>query len=131
MIVLQSLTGRDMVRPGPSGILPAPIADILLGRTQDVDAIPVQEELTGVTPSETIIAVAPVRAGPGVVILDAEGTTLRSPEQKSQSRFADFYHDNSLIGSGEAGDSNGADAGLSREAFSARVPAERGGFLRM
>lgn len=113
MIVLQSLTGRDM----------------------DVDAIPVQEELTGVTPSETIIAVAPVRAGPGVVILDAEGTTLRSPEQKSQSRFADFYHDNSLIGSvsgsGELGDGSEPDAGLSREAFSARVPAERGGFLRM
>jgi len=100
MVVLQALTGRDM----------------------DVDAIPVQEDLTGVTPSDTIVAVAPVRAGPSVIIVDAEGSILRSPEQKSSSRFANFYTD-------LQDQSTGYDP--STEAYNARVPAEVGGFLRM
>lgn len=79
-----------------------------------------QDELNGVTPSDTIISVAPVRAGPGVTVLSAEGTPL-SPEQKDTSRFADIYHD--------AADRS-ADAGLSWEAYNARLPAEKGGFLR-
>lgn len=100
MIVLQTLTGRGI----------------------DLDAIPVQEEISGVTPSDTIVAVQPVRAGPNVVVLSSEGTPL-SPEQKETSRFANFYH-----GTDDDGDDG---AHLSVEAFNARIPPERGGFLRM
>lgn len=91
-----------------------------------MDAIPVQDELQGVTPSETIISVAPVRAGPNVIIINSEGTQLKSPEQKSQSRFSTFYdgfeHD-------DQEDHN--DGGMSREAYNRRIPKELGGFLRM
>lgn len=93
---------------------------------KNVDAIPVQEEMQGVTPSETIISVAPVRAGPNVVIINSEGTTLKSPEQKSQSRFSDFYSGLEIDG-----DSDTRDMGRSSEAFNAKIPRELGGFLRM
>ena len=84
-----------------------------------------QEELSGVTPSETIVSVAPVRAGPHCIVLSADGTPL-SPEQKQASRFANFYHD----WTDDPRNINGDD-GLSREAFNARIPPEKGGFLRM
>lgn len=89
---------------------------------QDVDAIPVQEDLSGVTPSDTIVACAPVRAGPNVLIVDAAGEILRSPEQKSTSRFAEFYHDLQEQSTGYE---------PSQEAYNARIPSEIGGFLRM
>lgn len=97
------------------------VLQILTGRGIDIDAIPVQDELSGVTPSETIVAVQPVRSGPNVVVLSSEGTPL-SPEQKQSSRFANFYHDMS--------EENPDSTEPSTEAFSRRVPAERGGFLR-
>lgn len=89
----------------------------LTGRGIDVDAIPIQDELQGVTPSETIISVAPVRSGPNVEVISSEGTTL-SPQQKQESRFATFYDD--------------VEDGVepSREAYNARIPPELGGFLR-
>lgn len=98
------------------------VLQLLTGRDVDLDAIPIQEELSGVTPSETIISVQPVRAGPNVLVLSSDGTPL-SPEQKHTSRFANFYYDTT--------DEHDADDNLSREAFNARVPAERGGFLRI
>lgn len=103
----------------PSRITPPP--NLTRPFLQDVDAIPVQDEMQGVTPSETIVSVAPVRAGPDVIIINSEGTQLKSPEQKSQSRFSDFYHDLE----------DRLDGGLSKEAYNARVPKELGGFLRM
>lgn len=108
----------------PSRITPPP--NLTRPFLQDVDAIPVQDEMQGVTPSETIVSVAPVRAGPDVIIINSEGTQLKSPEQKSQSRFSDFYHD---LEHNEEEDR--LDGGLSKEAYNARVPKELGGFLRM
>lgn len=87
-----------------------------------------QDELQGVTPGQTIVSVAPVRAGPNVIIIDSEGTTLQSPEQRSQSRFSNFYDD--VLGYDDEKYAR-HDAGLSREAFNARIPKELGGFLRM
>ncbi|CAD6569915.1 MAG: hypothetical protein CYPHOPRED_003651 [Cyphobasidiales sp. Tagirdzhanova-0007] len=98
------------------------VLQILTGRGIDLDAIPVQEELSGVTPSDTIISVQPVRAGPNVLVLSSDGTPL-SPEQKQTSRFANFYH-------GMLDEENDMQEPVQR-AFTASVPAERGGFLRI
>lgn len=61
-----------------------------------------------------------------MIIINSEGTQLKSPEQKSQSRFSNFYdgleHDDLQ---------DDRDSGLSREAYNARIPKELGGFLRM